>query len=310
MTRIGRCAGVIAFAVSAVVATPRFEARAADAADASPCQEIWQAIGLPEGAADNDTTYVCHLGYVVEHNNSRKTPDWVIERLTRKVVTGSHDRPGVKFKADPALREDSAARPPDYEKSGYAIGHQAPSADFKSSDELMRDTFFLSNAVPQEGLGFNTGVWSGLERSVQTLAKNRDVLFVITGPVYQQRRAVKIRRESDACHAEIQLVSLDDKAICPARNADGSSSCPNGVAVPAALYKIIYEPRNGRLHAFLLPNIDHRPLKKTLGNDAYLKQYRVGLNSIEALTGYQFFTELPDRRRKQLRETCVDLPRH
>ena len=86
-------------------------------------------------------------------------------------------RSRVKFKADPALGEKPKAVPTDYEKSGYAIGHQAPSADFTSREQFMRDTFFLSNAVPQEGIGFNTGVWSGLERLVRTLAEQRSPLF-------------------------------------------------------------------------------------------------------------------------------------
>jgi DNA/RNA endonuclease G (NUC1) len=59
--------------------------------------------------------------------------------------------------------------------------------------------------VPQEGIGFNTGVWSGFERLVRTLAEQRSPLFVITGPVYQQRKAIK-------GHAEVRRMQERDYA--------------------------------------------------------------------------------------------------
>ncbi|HEY3031635.1 MAG TPA: DNA/RNA non-specific endonuclease, partial [Bradyrhizobium sp.] len=172
-----------------------------DPTDPKSCSDIWSDIGLPTSTLTNeeDNTSVCHDGYITGHNNRTKTPDWVIERLTSDLVKKLHDRPGVKFRADPALEGKARAVPADYEKSGYAIGHQAPSADFTGREQFMRDTFFFSNAVPQEGIGFNTGVWSGLERLVRTLAEQRSPLFVITGPVYQQRKAIQVTRKSDAC---------------------------------------------------------------------------------------------------------------
>ena len=205
-----------------------------------------------------------------------------------------NDRPGVKFKAEPNVPQPGQATPADYANSGkldLAIGHQAPSADFKSADALMRDTFFLSNAVPQFGVGFNTGIWSTLEGLVQKLAMEHDEIFVITsGPVYQSRQEVKIASALDACHREILLPKQDPVTICKEHNLDPQVKCPSGVAMPAALFKIVYFPGQG-VNAFLFSNVDHRPLKKTTKSLEYLKQNRVGLNSIEALTGYGFLTD-------------------
>jgi DNA/RNA endonuclease G (NUC1) len=194
--------------------------------DPRSCSNIWSEVGLPESSSTNneDNTSVCHDGYITGHNSPTKTPDWVIERLTSDLVKKLHDRPGVKFRADPALEGKARAVPADYEKSGYAIGHQAPSADFTGREQFMRDTFFLSNAVPQVGIGFNTGVWSGLERLVRTLAEQRSPLFVITGPVYQQRKAIQVTRKADACRNEITLAPLDNQSICPAHNENAKAN--------------------------------------------------------------------------------------
>ena len=300
-----RFAGVVLiFGIGLMAGLAR--AQNADVNDPKKCPEIWSKTGLPISPAglERDTTYVCHLRYIVEHNNEMKTPDWVIERLTPDIVTGDNDRPNVGFKAEPNIAEPAQAVPTDYAKSDFAIGHQAPSADFKSADALMRDTFFLSNAVPQVGIGFNTGIWSTLEGLVQKLAMEHDEIFVITGPVYQSRQEVKIPRESDACHQEIVLPKRDPLKICKARNLNRQVKCPDGVAVPAALFKVVYFPGQG-VNAFVFPNVDHRPLKKKTKSLEYLKQYRVGLNSVEALTGYRFLTKLSARRQRQLKEECV-----
>ena len=281
-------------------------ARSADVNDPNTCASIWSRIGLPQHPArlEPNTTYVCHQRYIVEHNNEMKTPDWVIERLTPAIVTGDNPRPSVGFKSEPNVPEAAQAVPTDYGKSGFAVGHQAPSADFKSADALMRDTFFFSNAVPQVGIGFNTGIWSSLERLVQTLAMDRREIFVITGPVYQSDHEVTIPAESDACRHQIVLPKRDPLTVCKARNLDRAVKCTDGVAVPAALFKVVYLPGQG-VNAYVFPNIDHRPLKKKTKSLEYLKQYRVGLNSVEALTGYQFLTKFSPRRQRQLKEQCV-----
>lgn len=281
--------------------------------DVKDCRAHWDAVGVPQRSAeaDEEPVFVCRRGYVLEHNNETKTPNWVIERLTKDVVGAGRDRPNIKFKADNMVQPDTAqARPPDYAKSGYAIGHQAPSADFKSSDDLMKETFFLSNAVPQEGLGFNSGVWSSLERLTRNLVETRDEIVVITGPIYQSRKVVKINAAADACRRDISITNLDEKSICEARNKDSNARCPQGVAIPAALYKIVYSPNDQRANAFLFLNVDHRPIKKTAKTLEYIAEHQVGVNSIEALTGYEFFSALSDRKRRQVTETCNPLMLH
>lgn len=67
----------------------------ADPKDPNTCRALWSDIGLPERSGmTGDTTYVCRQRYIVEHNDETKTPDWVIERLARNIVRGTHKQAG------------------------------------------------------------------------------------------------------------------------------------------------------------------------------------------------------------------------
>jgi endonuclease G len=276
--------------------------------DPETCKEFWDGVGVPDrkDADDENFTIVCHLGYIAGHNNETKTPDWVVEHLTFKQVSGSATRKGSSFKAEPEVPEPARALPKDYTKSGFDKGHQAPAADFKGSKKLLEDTFFLSNAVPQVGAGFNRHIWQELEEHIQNLVKesSRQELYVMTGPVYQTGRTQLIRKAADACKKQILLPVLDKKSICPENRGESKAKCEAGVAIPAAMYKIIYDPRNERVNAFLMPNIDHRPERAKRRALDYLAEFRVSVSSIEALTGLRFFTAMSARDQRKLRENC------
>lgn len=295
--------------VCAMVLLGSRAAPAQDAANNDPatCRELWEEIGLPRYNADEeiDATLVCHTRYVLSQSNVRKTPDWVVERLTKQQVTGSSDRPNVKFKPDPDVPDGSSAQPSDYAHSDFAIGHQAPSEDFNRNVDWMKDSFFFSNAVPQIGPGFNGGVWSGLEKRVRTLASRfRGPLYVITGPIAQLKRnkKVTISAADNSCENEITFGGDGNRpAICGA-----DEKCPAGVAVPAALYKIVYDPQMGRANAYILPNIDHRGKYAKL--DDYLDGFRTSVAMVEQYTDLTFFPAL--RRRATLVGECANTMLH
>lgn len=270
--------------------------------DPRSCAELWQEIGFPsiDEGADVDFVVVCHAGYVLAHNSRTKTPDWVIEHLTRTIAEGNETRPNVKFRQEPALPLSApGAVDDDYKNSDFDRGHQAPSADFKSSAELMTDTFVLSNVVPQEGPGFNRTIWRDLEDLVRKVALRRGELYVITGPVYQKTEAVHVSADADRCGNAIDLKPLRKKVI-------GASN----VAVPAALFKLVYDPQLGRLNGYLLQNVNHRALQGRKHDADYLAEHRVSLHTIEELTGWRFFTALEDEEGGSLTEGCAATMRH
>ena len=268
------------------------------------CRRLWEAIGLPTHGSDADVEAitVCHTAYVLSHNNERKTPDWVIERLTRAQAKGGLDRPSTKFKSETAVCDNAAAKDDQYKSSTYDRGHQAPSADFSADEELMVESFILSNAVPQQGLGFNRGIWKDFEALVRKLAIERGELYVITGPIYDDNEAATptIAKHNNACGNAIAFERPRRDQIC-----GKSKKCDDkGVAVPIGLFKIIHDPKNKRTNAYVMPNIDHRGGEKTRAIE-FIKKFRTTVRAVERSTGLTFLSALPERTRRQQVEECI-----
>lgn len=286
------------------------ETPAATANDPESCRVLWEKIGLPEAGTDIDATFVCHQRYVLLHNNENKTPDWVIEPLNRRQVTGKNTRPeGKKFSAEDGVCKAAQAVDKDYTKSGYDRGHQAASADFSSNGPWMDDTFVLSNAVPQEGLGFNRGIWKQFEALVRKLAADRGELYVITGPIYANARGSisPITKRNNACKTEITFDKPDKASICPGNSGSSKKTCDAGVAVPVGLFKILYDPVAKRANAYVMPNTDHRA-DEAKDSLEYLKKFRTTVKVVERYTGFQFLPDIPGRKAQV--EECVATMMH
>jgi endonuclease G len=211
------------------------------------CAE-YAKLGVPSQQGE----LLCRKGYLLSHSSDYKTPYWVIEHLTHEKAIANTVQRYNKFRADPDLVKGERAELSDYKGSGYDRGHMAPSADMKWDEQAMIECFYLSNMVPQIGKGMNQGIWKDLEEKVRTWAVVREELFVFTGPVYEGGAKETIGK--------------------------------NRVAVPSALYKIVYDPNKGEAIAFLMPN---RPLKTS-----EMPKYIVSVRDIEEITGLDFLSVL------------------
>lgn len=273
--------------------------------DFKTCKGLWEPIGVPQYASEDiNATPVCHTRYVLSHNNVNKTPDWVLERLNKAQFAGGKDRPKTKFKPEEFVCERARAVDKEYANSKMDRGHQAPSADFSSDEDLMTESFILSNAVPQQGVGFNRHIWKEFEDLVRGLAKERGEIFVITGPINRDEgEGITIKADKNPCGNEIKLEGPPGRTeIC-----GKGKTCPEGtgVAIPVALFKIIYDPKSKRTNAYILPNIDHRQLDKQRNAFEYLKKYRVAVRTVEQFTGLQFLRAIPARDRASQINECV-----
>jgi DNA/RNA endonuclease G (NUC1) len=309
-----RCIALLALAWSFALALPAHadvcegdtEFQPGPANNFNTCKKLWEPIGTPAYASDDiDATPVCHEAYVLSHNNVNKTPDWVLERLNKSQFAGGQDRPKTKFQPEEFVCKAARALDNQYTNSTMDRGHQAPSADFSSNLELMKESFTLSNAVPQQGVGFNRHIWKEFEDLVRKLANDRGEIFVITGPINRSadEDELTIAADSNPCRNEIKLEGPKGRsAIC-----GKDKKCPEGegVVVPVALYKIIYDAKNRRANAYILPNIDHRKLDKSKDPLEYLKTFRVTVRTVEQYTGLQFLRAIPKRLRKAQIEECV-----
>ena len=200
-----------------------------------------------------------HEGYTLSYREQYKDAEWVAYPLLDYETTGDANRKNEQFKPDP-LVENGTALPSDYTRSGYDRGHLAPAADFKFSQRMMRETFFMSNITPQAPQ-FNRGIWSDLENQIRVWARRDRGLYVVTGPVLK-----------------------------PGLPTIGKS---NEVSVPAKFYKVIlYCNRPSiRMIGFLLNN------EQANGS---LQDFVVPVDLIEQLTGLDFFPKIPDDLEQRL----------
>lgn len=85
------------------------------------------------------------------------------------------------FRADPSVSSGSAL-PTDYRSSGFDRGHIAPAGDMKWSQQVMEESFYMSNITPQSPK-MNRGRWASLETLTRAWAKEGDETIVVSGPV-------------------------------------------------------------------------------------------------------------------------------
>lgn len=190
-----------------------------------------------------------HQGYSLSYSEPHEQAEWVAYELKKShLSTANFKRP--YFEVDHAVKTGAASWK-NYKDSGYDRGHLCPAGDRKYSQEAYEETFLTSNISPQDP-EFNAGIWNDLEQKVRDWAYKYDGVFVIAGGVLKGNL----------------------KTIGKER-----------VAVPNQFYKIVYDPENEKMIAFLMPNRN---------SNQPLKDFVVSVDSIETLTGIDFFPELDD----------------
>lgn len=152
----------------------------------------------------------------------------------------------------------------DYSYSGYDRGHMAPAGDMKWDDEAMDETFYMTNICPQVK-SLNTGSWKRLEEKCRHWAQIDGQLFIVCGPV------------------------IDGDPI----EYIGDSR----VYVPRNFFKVILSPYSNpaRGIGFIMPN------GKVKGG---MQKCAVPIDSVEALTGHDFFASLPDDIENEVEAQC------
>ncbi|KAI7855256.1 hypothetical protein BDC45DRAFT_439405 [Circinella umbellata] len=222
--------------------------------------------------------------YVSSYDRRNRLPHWVGEHLTLESLEAGEnvDRDKSSFKEDTAIPEIFRALLKDYSGSGYDRGHMAPAADALATQEGMDETFLLTNMSPQVGNGFNRHYWAYLEGFARDLTKNHTDVYVYTGPLFlprsNQSGYVDIDQEKAGTSAVsgyfIQYPLLGD--------------VPN-VAVPTHFFKVILASSGSgdayTLGAFVLPN-------EAIDSKTPLTDFQVKLDSVERVSGLQFFSEL------------------
>lgn len=169
-----------------------------------------------------------------------------------------------QFVPDPGV--DGCARTEDYTNTGYDRGHMAPAGDMKWDKEAMRQTFYLTNIAPQSAQ-LNRGPWNTLEQKCRDRARRDSAIYIVCGPILSGAHSI-------------------DNYIGTTR-----------VAVPARYFKVIISPYANppRGIGFIMPNNNIK---------GGMQPYAVTIDSVEAATGHDFFSELPDELELHLESQC------
>ena len=207
---------------------------------------IW---GAPQVKVEGDNQYICKSAYAINLNYKTKVAYFVTEHITPESLAVKNASRKDDFREDPEIPVEFRVTLKDYNGSGLDRGHMAPAADFGIDSKLMSESFFMSNMMPQSQ-GNNRGIWKFTEEQVRAWATKSEV-YVITGTIY-----------------------------------DGAyKTIGNGVGVPTYLYKIVIQPSNKRMIAFLYPNDKLNPKD--------IAKFVVPVSEIETKAGIDFSPKIP-----------------
>ena len=128
----------------------------------------------------------------------------------------------------------------------------------------MNDCFVMTNMTPQLH-ALNGGAWSTLESKERLWAKRDSALVIVAGPIYTESDTKRIGK--------------------------------TGVRVPSAFFKVLLAPYvdEPRAIGFVYPNMS------SPGN---MQQYSMSVDEVEALTGLDFFANLPDELENRIERSA------
>lgn len=199
--------------------------------------------------------------YSLSYNRSKAGPNWVAWRLDTSWL-GSTPRQD-DFRPDPQLPADwYHVLPEDYSGSGYDRGHMTPSGDRTRSIPDNSATFLMTNILPQIAAN-NQGPWEEFESYCRTLAQGGNELYIVSGG------------------AGVAGTIAGGKIVVPQVTWKVVLVLPNG---DDDLQRI---NRATRTIGIIVPN------QPPLDINAPWRNFRVSVNSVETLTGYNFFSNIP-----------------
>ncbi|MDR4492870.1 MAG: DNA/RNA non-specific endonuclease [Nitrospirales bacterium] len=249
--------------------------------------------GIPK---DGET--LVRQGYLLSYDADRRIPGWVAYKIEPDFLhTPERDNRLASFLRDPDVPTPVVSSDYTYleARRGYVRGHLAPwkvmggdrdgdgiYAHLDSSlsdpdDELtIRQVNFMSNIVPQHDDEFNGqgGLWGKLERWIQDeiVADDGKTVWVVAGTIFGPQVLEKVGPDHD-------------------------------IHVPPMFFKVMIEDDftedAPRVLAFLFPH--------QRGSHGDITDFLVTLDVIEAMTGLDFFRELPGAVEARIEDTdtCV-----
>lgn len=222
-------------------------------------------LGNPSGATPNTANENNYLmqkpQYTLSYNRSKATPNWVAWRLDSSWI-GNIPRQD-DYRPDTSLPAGwYQVVSADYSGSGYDRGHMCPSGDRTNSVPNNSSTFLMTNFVPQMGAN-NQGPWEAFESYCRMIASQGNEIYIFTGPA-----------------------------------GNAGTIAQGRIVVPNVTWKVVLILATGtddlrriskstRAFGIIVPN------QGPLDVNAPWRNFRVTVDDVERLTGYDFFSLVP-----------------
>ena len=221
-------------------------------------------LGNPSNATpdiNNENNYLLNKPqYSLSYNRSRATANWVGWRLDGSWI-GNATRQD-DFRPDPQLPDGwYQVTSSDYTGSGYDRGHLTPSGDRTRSIADNSATFLMTNIIPQLAAN-NQGAWNDFEIYLRSAANQGNEIYIFAGVA-----------------------------------GNAGTIAQGKIVVPKATWKVVLILPNGdndlqriskatRAFGIIVPN------QPPISSQAW-RDFRTTVNSVEFLTGYDFFSKIP-----------------
>lgn len=212
------------------------------------CPQFFPQQQAPIVPAAQGLRELCFGPFAILHSGETKTPVFVAQRLNRQMLANTQAiKRTDRFYEEGRLPSSHRAGLADYRRSGYSRGHMAPAGDMHSN-EAMAQSFSLANIAPQNQQ-HNAGAWNRIENDTHKYVKRaRGDVYVFTGPVYE---------------------------------ADPPTIGEGKVAVPAYLYKVVYDPNTDRSWVHWHENRAETRARSPISYEEFVR--RTGLHLLKPL---------------------------
>jgi DNA/RNA endonuclease G (NUC1) len=235
-----------------------------------PSNNINLTMGNPSAALHDPaypSNYLIERGqYCLSYNRDKGTANWVSWELDNSWL-GSASR--GSFMTDGTLPAGwYQVSTGDYSSTGFSRGHMCPSAD-RTVTEADNDTvFYMTNIVPQTQAQ-NGGPWEQLETYCRTLAQQGNKLYIVSG-VYGEGGTGLNGYMTTIAGGKVTVPAKTWKVI---------------MILPAGSNDLSRVTASTRCIAVIMNN-DEGPF-------GAWGTYRVSVDAVESLTGYDFFSNVP-----------------
>ena len=235
----------------------------------TPTRDSNLTFGNPSNAGSSaNNYYVSKPDFVLSYNNSTGTPNWVSWHLSTAWL-GNTPRCNC-FKQDRTLPSNFfRATTSDYTGSGFDRGHICPSADRNRNADSNENTYFMTNIAPQAPDN-NRRAWVNFENYLRSLVNAGNEIHIVSGVI-----------GSGGTGSNGFATTIDN----------------GNITVPDSFWKVALVLPNGtndinrvttstRIIAINVPNDQ--------GISSDWTRFRTSVNTIESLTGYDLFENIPN----------------